>query len=690
MVSSPPQAVQLVTRLVRSVLLIVAVWVLAMVSLWLVADRARTDTATAASVDLFDTVIRTEQEHLLQVARDYAWWDDSIERVLIDLDPDWADDNVGGYLQEAFGIGYSLVLRGDNLALYGAVDGARMDIPTANALGQGSLALLEAARAAPRAPKPQGAAGIIQLDGRPALAAAMPFVPEDEDSATPPDADSVLLVARVLDPAWLGELGGAFKLGDLRLVAAAEAEGLDAARVLPTLRGAPLAAAVWEPAIPGDRLDGIALATMAALSLAMLAFLGVFLRRARSLAQRVAADDAERLAQAEALAASRVRLRHVVAAAPVALIVTDAEGAVVLAEGREAPAVAPPEGGSPLGRPLTEAYAHLPGFSDVFEAAFAGESTTATLWCGGRAFEVACAPVSRDHRAGGVVAVLTDVTERKAAEDALRRTLDELTRSNGELERFAYIASHDLQEPVRTMVAYSQLTRRRYGDLLDDDGRQFLDFIEKGALRMRELVRGLLAYSRLNGTPVADAQCPARDALDMALENLSDALRETGAVVEVDTLPTVTADRLELSQVFQNLIGNALKFRRPGHPPRIDVSARPARRGGHWTITVRDDGIGIAPEYQDDVFILFKRLHGPDTADGSGVGLAICQRIVERHGGRIWVASKAGEGSAFHFTLPAAVETTPLAEPHAPPAPAPAAAPELVDDAPMPEKSARV
>ncbi|EKV32430.1 hypothetical protein C882_2509 [Caenispirillum salinarum AK4] len=687
MVSAPPKAVQLVTRLVRLVLLIVVVWAVAMVSLWLLADRARTETATAASRDLFATVVQTEQKRLLQVARDYAWWDDSIRKVLIDLDPDWADNNLGGYLQEGFDIGYSVVLRGDGVALYGAVDGARMDIPTPSALGQGSLALLEAARAAPRAPKPVGAAGIIQLDGRPALAAAMPFVPEEADSPAPPDPDSVLLVARVLDSPWLADLGEAFNLRDLRLVAAAEAEDHAAGSVLETLRGAPLAAAVWQPVVPGDRMDGIVLAVMAALSLAMLGLLAVFLRRARRLAHRVAADDAERLAQAEALAASRSRLRHVIAAAPVALVVADADGTVMLADGREAPAIAPPDGTGPLGRPLREAYGHLPGFADLFDAALAGAPTTATVWHGRRAFEVACAPVSQGAgpRGGGVVAVLTDITERKAAEDVLRRTLDELTRSNSELERFAYIASHDLQEPVRTMVAYAQLTRRRYADQVDEDGRAFLDFIETGALRMRALVQGLLSYSRLNGTPPATSICPAGEALDMALENLADAIREAGATVEAEAvLPHVAVDRLELTQVFQNLIGNALKFRDHGRSPRIEVSARPARSGGHWTITVRDNGIGIASEYQEEVFILFKRLHAPDAAEGTGVGLAICQRVVERHGGRIWVTSQAGDGSAFHFTLPAAADAEPGG------APDPGAAVETAHDAPMPEKSARV
>lgn len=675
MVSSPPQAVRLVTRLVRSVLLIVAAWVAAMVSLWLLADMVRTETATAASRDVFETVLQSEQKRLVQVARDYAWWDDAIEKVLLSLDEDWADGNLGGYLQGAFGIDYSVVLQGERIALYGARDGARMDVPSAAALGQGSLALLRAARTAPRSPMPVGASGIVLLDGRPVLAAAVPFTPVSADGPVPPDPDTVLLVARVLDAAWLATLGEGFNLPDLHLRAVDDAQGAAASRLLETLDGVPLAAAVWNPAMPGGDREGVVLAVMAGLSLTMFAVLMIFLRRARRLAHQVLTDDADRMEQAEALAASRVRLRHVIGSAPVALVVTDSDGRVVLAEGREAEVIAPPDGGPPLDRMLEDAYGHLPGFAALFTKALRGAAASGTFWYADRAFEAACAAVVNEKQAGGVVAVLTDVTEREAAGDVLRHALDELTRSNTELERFAYIASHDLQEPVRTMVAYAQLTRRRYGGRLDDDGREFLEFIEKGALRMRGLVQGLLAYSRLNGSPPA-AACDARDALDVALENLADAIADANAILTVGTLPLVAMDSLELTQVFQNLIGNALKFRHPDRSPRIEVTARPGRSSGYWTITVRDDGIGIAPEYQQDIFVLFKRLHGPGSVDGAGVGLAICQRIVERHGGRIWVTSQTGEGSAFHCTLPAvdeqAIPLTPPAaavDPHEPPIP---------------------
>lgn len=654
----PSPTVVLVTRLVRSVLLIVAVWAAAMASLWLLADRARTQTATAASEDLFATVLARETQRMLQIAMDYAWWDDSIQQVLVDLDPDWADNNLGGYLNEGFSVDYSVVLDGTGTAFYGARDGERLVEPTAEALGTGFPALRAAALAARRQPMPKGAAGLVMLDGVPAVTAVMPFTPEEEDSPASPDPDAVLVVARALDAEWLAELGGAFRLEDLRLGPAGAAPDDGAMLTLQTPEGAPLATALWQPAVPGGRLDTVVLGTMAALSLVMLVLLAVFMTRAGRLSRRIAADDEDRLRQAEALARSEQRLRLVVAGAPVALLVTDSQGRVVLAEGREAFHVAPPDGAAVIGRPLADAYGHLHGLPELVEQVSHGGGAVATVGSETREFEAACAPVPGAAAGGpaGVVAVLTDVTERRAAEEALRRTLDELSRSNQELERFAYVASHDLQEPVRSMVAYAQLTQRRYADALDDDGREFLRYIEQGALRMRDLVHGLLAYSRLGGAGRAagTASCDARAALDMAVDNLAGTIGEAGARIEVDALPKLAVGETELTQLFQNLVSNSLKFRRPDRPPTIRVTAAPAGTTGMWTLTVQDDGIGIAPEYLDDVFILFKRLHGPSRFPGTGVGLAICQRIVERHGGRIWVTSQAGSGSAFHFTLPSA------------------------------------
>lgn len=646
--------VSLLTRLVRAVLLIVAVWAAAMASLWWLADRARTRTATAASVDLFHTVMAAEARRTGMTARDYTWWDDSIANVLGDLDPVWADNNIGQYLADAFGADLSLVITGDGRLLYGAREGERMAPPTDRDLGPGFTALVEAARAVDRGPPPGWGAGFALLDGVPAVVGVAPFTPERADSPPTPDADAVLILARQLDEEWLTAIADDYHLSGLTLLPAGSPapEGLPAATVLTTLDGVPLAAVAWRPTVPGDRLDATVLATMAALSLAMLALLGVFLRRARRLGEQIGADEAERLAQAQALAESEQRLRLVIANAPVVLVVTDGAGVVQLLEGRHVPMLA----GVPelaVGRPLSDTAASLPGLAETAARAAEGVPASLGLATGMHAFEAACAPFRDSGGAiAGVVAVLTDVSERKGMEDALRRTLDELTRSNGELERFAYVASHDLQEPVRTMVGYAQLVRRRFDDRLDEDGRSFLAYIEQGALRMRSLVQGLLTYSRLGAEAARPEPVDAAAALATAMENLSGMIRESGASVVAGRLPEVHVEPLQLMQVFQNLVGNALKFRHPARRLQVTIGAEAVPEG--WRFTVRDNGIGIPEDSLTAVFGLFKRLHGPTRFPGTGVGLAICQRIIERNGGTIWATSEVGGGSAFHFILPAA------------------------------------
>ncbi|HEX6908932.1 MAG TPA: ATP-binding protein [Longimicrobium sp.] len=250
-------------------------------------------------------------------------------------------------------------------------------------------------------------------------------------------------------------------------------------------------------------------------------------------------------------------------------------------------------------------------------------------------------------------AVLRDVTERVHAEEALAQQADELARSNAELEQFAYVASHDLQEPLRMVSSYTQLLARRYRDKLDDDAHEFIGYAVDGVQRMQSLISDLLAYSRV-GSRGGSLEATSLDtALARTLDMLRVPLEEAGAEVTADPLPTVRADPVQMGQLLQNLVGNALKFRGEA-PPRVHVGAR--RDGAEWIISVRDNGIGIAPEYAQRIFVIFQRLHTRADYPGTGIGLAICKKIVERHGGRIWVESAEGRGSTFHFTLPAAEE----------------------------------
>lgn len=246
-----------------------------------------------------------------------------------------------------------------------------------------------------------------------------------------------------------------------------------------------------------------------------------------------------------------------------------------------------------------------------------------------------------------IIGAWLDISDRHAVEEELRR-------SNGELEQFAYVTSHDLQEPLRMVSAYLGLLRRRLGDRLDAECTEFMDFAVDGAERMHRMINDLLAYSRVDRMGAPFAAVDAATALHAALANLHKALEDCGGTVEIAgsaPLPHVWADGGQLSRVFQNLIGNALKYRRPDIAPRITLSAAPCDEG--WHFTVRDNGIGIAEKDFGRVFQIFQRLHPRSGAEGTGIGLSICKRIIERHDGRIWLESTVGEGTAFHFTLPA-------------------------------------
>ncbi|TMI44840.1 MAG: PAS domain S-box protein [Betaproteobacteria bacterium] len=248
------------------------------------------------------------------------------------------------------------------------------------------------------------------------------------------------------------------------------------------------------------------------------------------------------------------------------------------------------------------------------------------------------------------IALFDDITERKKAEAALREAHEELKRSNAELEQFAYVASHDLQEPLRMVSSYTQLLMRRYGDKLDGDAREFTAFIVDGATRMKQLIEDLLAYSRVGTRDKNFKPVDAGSSLGRALTNLRAAIQDSGATVTHDPLPTIPCDEVQLAQLFQNLIGNALKFRKPDAAPAVHVGA--ADQGAEWEFTVRDNGIGIEPQYFERIFMVFQRLHDKGEYPGTGIGLAIVKKVVERHGGRIWVQSQPGAGTTFHFTMP--------------------------------------
>jgi PAS domain S-box-containing protein len=249
-----------------------------------------------------------------------------------------------------------------------------------------------------------------------------------------------------------------------------------------------------------------------------------------------------------------------------------------------------------------------------------------------------------------VTAAIRDISVRKASEEHLLKTARELKRSNDELQQFAYVASHDLQEPLRMVASYTQLLAKRYKGRLDSDADEFIAYAVDGSNRMQGLIQDLLAYSRAGTGGKALRQVSSENALEEALSNLRATIEESHAVVTHDSLPAITTNDIQLAQVFQNLVGNAIKYRST-EAPRVHVSA--TKNGGNeWIFSVRDNGMGISPQYFERIFILFQRLHGREEFEGTGIGLAICKKILERLGGRIWVESKPEEGSTFRFALP--------------------------------------
>jgi PAS domain S-box-containing protein len=265
--------------------------------------------------------------------------------------------------------------------------------------------------------------------------------------------------------------------------------------------------------------------------------------------------------------------------------------------------------------------------------------------------------------------VVTDLTEQKRAEDALRKAYDQLEdrvkertaelnlsnirlkQSNKDLEQFAYVASHDLQEPLRTIVGFSQLLKRRYGNMLGKDADEYIEFIVDAGKRMQAQIQDLLQYSRVSTKGKKMTWVKSGAVLEDAINYMQRSINRSGAIITHDQLPVVLADASQLEQVFQNFLSNAIKFSKVGILPEIHVSAKSL--GDRWQFSVKDNGIGIEPQYFDRIFIIFQRLHTNKEIAGTGIGLAICKRIIERHGGEIWAESEPMEGSTFYFTLPA-------------------------------------
>ncbi len=256
-----------------------------------------------------------------------------------------------------------------------------------------------------------------------------------------------------------------------------------------------------------------------------------------------------------------------------------------------------------------------------------------------------------------VISFVIDITKRKKAEEALAQRAEELARSNAELEQFAYVASHDLKEPLRMVTSYVTLLERRYKGRLDHKADKFIHYAVDGATRMQALINDLLKFFRVDTQHQPFQIVDCERLVNQVLDNLTLAIEENKATVTYNSLPKVVAEPVQLGQVFQNLIDNAIRFRSE-LPPQVQITAKQTEKT--WQFSVRDNGLGIEPKYSDRIFVVFKRLHTRANYPGNGIGLALCKKIVERHGGQIWVESQAGQGSTFCFTIPLPAEA-PLA-----------------------------
>jgi PAS domain S-box-containing protein len=264
--------------------------------------------------------------------------------------------------------------------------------------------------------------------------------------------------------------------------------------------------------------------------------------------------------------------------------------------------------------------------------------------------EISLSPMTLADGETLIISNVRDVTTRKEADERLKAAATDLARSNADLEQFAYVASHDLQEPLRMVASYTQLLARRYQGKLGEDADEFIGFAVDGARRMQELINDLLTYSRVGTRPLQLEAVDTTQVVDQVVSDLAASIAETNASVTHESLPIVLGDPIQIRQLFQNLIANGTKFHRPNEVAHVHVSA--TLEHGVWTFRVRDNGIGIEPQYLERIFVLFQRLHARADYPGTGIGLAICKKIVERHGGQIRVDSELGRGTTFVVTLP--------------------------------------
>ncbi len=358
-----------------------------------------------------------------------------------------------------------------------------------------------------------------------------------------------------------------------------------------------------------------------------------------------------------AMRESEERYRELFECSPESITILDAEGTIIacnLATGQ----IASQEVEDIVGRSFFELGVlpeeELDNYVDLFEKFVRGEpvepmEVQVSALGEMKYLEIYPGVLRSEGEITGIQVISRDITQRKLAEAKLRKLVTDLERSNKELEQFAYVASHDLQEPLRMIASYLEIIDSRYSERLDEDGHQFIGYAVDGARRLKTLIQDLLSYSRVHtrGHPVSDVDL--NEVVEKVRLNLSKIVGETGTTIRSHDLPVIKADDSQMLQLFQNLAENAIKFK-GDVPLKIDIKAE--ANEDEWVLSVSDNGAGIDPQFHDRIFVIFQRLNGPAESSGTGIGLAICKRIMDRHGGRIWVESEEGKGSTFYMVLP--------------------------------------
>ena len=641
--------------LVLPVVLIVFVSGVLIIGILFSVGRIQDSTAVAVAERTVASLLRAERRSLGRLAKDYAWYDLTIEHVLDGLDPAWIEENIGDYLAEAFDVSATVVVGGDGRPVFAAVAGQPVADFDLGRFGSGLADLLRDARASFDSEEPTPVSAMVMLDGALHFAAASLIMPEDMIPArSTPDPKAVLVLLKAFDDAYMNRLAADHNLAGLRVASAPEPEK-GAGVTLKGPGGGVLGWATWKPRMPGRAVVRDALPLIAICLVLMLGALGVFLYRVRRVAERTAQDAAQLAERNAALERTEGYLGALLGSAPAVLFALDADGVVTLFRGGGLANIGI-DGDGGIGRGASQVFGPWPEIARLCQRALKGESVTAVIDADAHHFHIVGSPVSAgDGTVTGMVGIAHDVTDRIAAERALRRA--QKLEAVGELAGGIAHEMNNLLQPILGLTELAML------DLpAGSKDRERLERVATATIRATDLVKQILDFSRAE--PGTREPVTLDEALDDALALVSSTMPSSIELqAELDCGCVVVANRPQLGTVLLNLVANARDALQDG-PGRIHVSCGRAEfatgdkrpeglaAGAYALLRVADDGMGMTPAVKARVFEPF--FTTKNVGRGTGLGLATVHGIVESHGGTIRVISESGRGSLFEVYLPLA------------------------------------